>query len=183
MTPTLCELTGGKFANGAVTGAFAYTFGSVARDIQNGASLGDAIGKLWSLPTSVIGLAYGGVGYGLGWIGYGLGLQALPPEIALGNNAIQFINNPLTATATTFGNVIVYNPDPVYHPSSTFTNSGMPLGFEEMQHTLQGQALGPLYLPAHGLLGAGALLFNGNWHGPFNVLETGPHSTPPRPWP
>jgi len=66
------------------------------------------------------------------------------------------------------------------------------VGYQEQQHTYQGQALGPLYFPAHLVAGTGALIATAGsgqpidvrWHDPTNVLETGPHDqTNPRPWP
>ncbi len=56
-------------------------------------------------------------------------------------NAIQFLNNPMVQTATTFGNVTVYRGGE-YSPES-ITKNGNKLGYEEMQHTIQGQVLGP----------------------------------------
>jgi len=104
------------------------------------------------------------------------------PSISFANNAIQFENNPLMATAMAFGNVIVYGTDQVYfQPGSQ--RGQYTLGYEEMQHTFQGQTLGPLYFPAHIVSGVAGLAVNGNWHGPSAFLEAGPHSRNPRPWP
>ncbi|MGQ0700877.1 MAG: FG-GAP-like repeat-containing protein [Panacagrimonas sp.] len=183
---TASVLGGGKFGNGAVTGAFSYAFGSIANGVANGQSFGEAAldfaGKVWALPNTVIGLAYGGVGYAAGWVGYGLGLQANAPGISFGNNAIQFTNNPLTTTAITLGNVISYGTGQQFQPGTPRYGGAHKLGVEEMQHTYQAQALGPFYLPAHGALGIAAMIRDGYWHGPTNVLETGPHEPTPRPW-
>jgi DNA replication protein DnaC len=65
-------------------------------------------------------------------------------------------------------------------------------GTRKLQHTLQGQVLGPLYLPANIIGGVTATLgtpFTGPgpggspWHGPLNFMERGPMAMPPRPWP
>ncbi|MBI2799496.1 MAG: hypothetical protein HYX63_04310 [Gammaproteobacteria bacterium] len=139
--------------------------------------LADLAGKIWALPNTVIGSVYGGLGYGVGT------LFGTNPDITFGNNAIQFINSPLMGSAMTFGNSIIYGTGQQFQPDSPrfFDHT---LGVEEMQHTFQAQVLGPLYLPAHALLGTGALIFNrGDWHGPANVLETGAHSASPQPWP
>jgi hypothetical protein len=59
----------------------------------------------------------------------------------------------------------------------------------ERQHTIQGQQLGPFYLPSN-LLGGGLALLrdrddekNRDWHGPSNWNERGPQQIPPAPWP
>jgi len=150
----------------------------------------DYLGKIWNGPNTAVGLLYGGVGYALGHI------MKTSPTITFGHNAIQFLNNPLSTTAVTLGNVVVYagncyhsNGACVYHPQAV-RHSDQVLGLEEMQHTLQGQVLGPLYFPAHCVFGVLALLCTwrskasliARWHSPINILETGPHMCPPRPW-
>ncbi len=135
------------------------------------------LGKIWTLPNTLIGFVYGFTGHILGLL---MGTQ---PRITFGNNAIQFTNNPLMISAMTLGNVIVYgsgyNPA---QPSPSNTNS-ISLGVEEMQHTFQAEILGPFYFPAHLILGTAAVINNNNWHGSTNLLEVGPHSPTPRPWP
>lgn len=156
---TAAMLGGGKFANGAVTGAFSYAFGSVARDMQNGASFGEAMldlaGKVWALPNTVIGLAIGGVSYGAGWAGYGLGLVDVAPSISIGNNAIQFENIPFGNGALTVGNTIIYGGGTA--PSQMGNLYGdrryLNVGLHEMGHTYQYQAYGPFFLPAYFLRG------------------------------
>lgn len=184
---TSSKIGGGKFANGAVTAAFANLFSGMggARQQQAGNSSGgffngvlDVAGKIWALPNTVIGLAYGGVGHVLGWI------MGTNPNITFANNAIQFENNPLMASAMTFGNVIVYGTGKAFQPTSdryygTHIHS---LGYEEMQHSYQAQVLGPLYFPAHIVSGASGLLMNGDWHGSAAFLEVSPHSRNPSPW-
>jgi hypothetical protein len=66
-------------------------------------------GKVWNLPNTIVGLAVGGTGYALGNIGYALGLKDVRPRWSIGNNAIQFHNNPFTSTAMTLRNTILYN--------------------------------------------------------------------------
>jgi len=208
------KLGGGKFANGAGSAAFSAIIneGTGSKDGSNGSegSNGDApnqsqgsmntrelvkvalyvVGKVWNLPNTVIGLAYGGVGHLTGLV------MGTNPSISVGNNAIQFLNNPFTQTATTLGNVVLYHGENVdsnnvvwdYAPGSTL-NGYAPtgLGNEEMQHTIQGQVLGPLYFPAHIGLGAAAMIRSGQynnpgWHSSTNVLENCPHSSTPSPW-
>lgn len=139
----------------------------------------DVAGKIWALPNTLVGLAYGGVGYVLGW------MMGTNPSISFANNAIQFENNPLMATAMTFGNVIVYGRDPVYYQPDSQRGQYW-LGYEEMQHTYQAQVLGPLYFPAHIVSGLTGLLMNWDWHGSSAFMESSVHwpdSVDPRPWP
>ena len=136
-----------------------------------------ALGKIWASPTTAIGLALGG----LGWAAGG---QAP----SFGNNAVEFRGNPLIAPftpAVTIGNTICYASD---NPTRATQD-------HERQHTYQAEALGPLYLPAHiasQAAGYGYSFFdssqsytstNDRVHSPANLLEVGPMSTPPRPWP
>ena len=97
-----------------------------------------------------------------------------------GNNAKQVLNNGLCpAGAITLGNVILYGPGvspDTRCPEGTF-------GDHERLHTEQGEILGPLYIPLHIVSGLTGLMLNGDWHGPGNLLETGPQANPPRPWP
>jgi hypothetical protein len=142
----------------------------------------DGVGKIWTLPNTVIGVMYGGLGHLFGKLGNLMGRYGPEPHISFGNNAIQFENNPLVATAITIGNVIVYGHGKHYQPNAPRCGGAHALGIEEMQHTFQAQILGPLYLPAHCILGVAAKLLNGYWHGPINVLEAGPHEQKPRLW-
>ena len=142
----------------------------------------DVLGKIWALPNTVIGLGYGALGHLIGRIGRRLGHCDHQPRLSLGNNAVQFENSPLVTTAITLGNVIIYGNGKRYRPDAPRRGGSHTLGMEEMQHTLQAQILGPLYLPAHGVLGAVAKVVNGCWHGPLNLLEAGPHDEQPRVW-
>lgn len=142
----------------------------------------DVVGKLWALPNTVIGLAYGAPGHVIGKIRNILRLRNDEPRISFGNNAIQFENNPLVKTAITLGNVIIYGSGKRYRPGASRHGGAHTLGAEEMQHTFQSELLGPFYLPAHGLLGVAAKLIHGYWHGPLNLLEAGPHDEKPTAW-
>lgn len=73
----------------------------------SGFSLTGVLGKLWNLPNTLLGLAFGGLGHLVGMTGYLLGLCPWP-TISFGNNAIQFENNPFMSSAMTLGNVIIY---------------------------------------------------------------------------
>jgi hypothetical protein len=142
----------------------------------------DAVGKIWALPNTIVGFAYGALGHVIGQIGNAVGRCDHAPRISFGNNAIQFEHNPLVTTAIALGNVIIYGNREQCQPAAPRCGGVHTLGVEEMHHTYQAQVLGPLYLPAHGILGVAAKLANGYWHGPLNVLEAGPHDEEPRAW-
>lgn len=139
---------------------------------------GDMLGKAWGLPATLLGLALGLAGWALG--------GARP---VLGNNAIQFLGNPLLdllgrfgfTDAITIGHVVLY--DSQASPWSPGNAAGATIGAEEMQHTLQNEVLGPFYVPAHLAFGIVSGLWSHEWHGPLNLLERGPHRTPLSPWP
>jgi hypothetical protein len=80
--------------------------------------------------------------------------------------------------AITIGNAICYGTG--VGPGTSLPNGTM--GDHERQHTLQGQQLGPLYLPSNILGGIAGESINGDWHGSANWNEVGPQSTPPSPW-
>jgi hypothetical protein len=105
-------------------------------------------------------------------------------DFSIGNNAIQLENSPLQRSgyAVTLGNVIVYGGGQA---------TPQAYGPHELQHTIQGQVLGPLYIPAN-LIGMAASLISapftgvsprGILFGPANFMEVGPYSEPPRPCP
>lgn len=141
------------------------------------ARIGGLVGKLWAAPTTAVGLVLGALGWALG---------GEPPDT--GNNAIEFRGNKLIARFTpaiTIGHTICYAsraPD-----QSTQDH--------ERQHTYQAEVLGPAYLPAHILFQLAAYGFsffdrsrcyactNDRVHSPANLLEAGPMSATPRPWP
>lgn len=139
----------------------------------------DLLGKIWNLPNTLLGLIFGAAGHLAGR------LRGLHPRISIGNNAIQFHDSGLMATAMTLGNVIIYGPActpglrncPFIDSPPEHT-----VGREEFRHTQQGQILGPLYLPLHLLAGLISLLCSPHeglvrpvdaWHR-RNSLEYGP---------
>ena len=160
--------------------------------------VGNVLGKIWNLPNTIIGVAWGLAGMAVGgvaFLAWGAlhvasfrhfgGFRWFGGGISFGNNAIQFTNCPLhfPGFATTLGNAIIYSKGAT--PASE--------GPHEGAHTIQGQWLGPLYLPAHILTRAAGVIA-----APFidsstigsaivgdmnNPLEVGPYSNPPRPWP
>lgn len=91
-------------------------------------ALVDLIGKLWNLPNTLVGLLVGGLG------------QAFGGRVGVGHGAVEFRDNPLMNAfspcgAITLGNVIVYG------------SRAYRLAAHERVHVLQGQWLGPAYLP------------------------------------
>jgi hypothetical protein len=78
----------------------------------------------------------------------------------------------------TLGNVVVYGAGEAPGYPNYF---GLPVGTEEFKHTLQGQVLGPLYLPSHIIGGIVSIFSNPRaglegvdiWHR-NNFMETGP---------
>ncbi len=166
---TASVIAGGKFANGAVSSAFAHLFsgGGVRQQQASGSSGGgffngilDVVGKIWSLPNTIAGLAYGSAGHVAGWI------KGINPKIKFGHNAMQFINNPFIRDneALTLGNTILYGSNsPPWKPGAYGDNS-VNIGFHEEAHTYQYQALGLFYAPVY--------LLNGRFSGPVgNPLE------------
>ena len=147
-----------------------------------GGAVADLLGKIWNLPNDVIGLVFGGLGYVVGWAAFDLGASWQPnaPTISFGGNALQFGNNPLVAfgTAITFGNVESFEGSP-----GELMENGLPVYQHEDQHTYQGQALGPLYLPSYVVGGILSLAAGGQFFGRGNWMETGPYANPPQPWP
>lgn len=145
-------------------------------------SILDLLGKLWSMPNTLLGLLIGFTGHGLSWLGYRFGVYSHIARINIGNNAIQFHNNALMVFgALTIGNVICYGCHCAPHSH----------GAHERQHTIQAQVLGPFYLPMHLFAQCASICTHRieAWRGPTlvhgraNFLETGPQSDPPRPWP
>lgn len=147
----------------------------------------DLAGKIWNSPNTAVGLAYGSLGMAIA------ALRRLlrggpAPGIRWRDNAVQFTHNPLGGLgAITLGNTTAYVNDP-YTPegrrawAETERIEGHPIWEHERQHTIQGQQLGPLYLPSNLLGGVLALLMDGSWHGRHNWNERGPQEHPPRPW-
>ncbi len=109
----------------------------------------DIIGKIWTLPNTLVGILYGVLGHILGW------LQGARPVISIGNNAIQFQRNPITPENTAFvlGNTIHYGSG--CHPDKmgAYGNPHVNVGLHEEAHTYQYQVLGILFLPVYFILG------------------------------
>ena len=105
-----------------------------------------ALGKLWTLPNTVLGLAAGGVALALG------------ARAGVGRNAIEFHDSRLVEWvqrgAITLGNTIHYargmHPDRVV---ARYDGRGrVTLGEHERAHTLQYERWGPLFLVVYALL-------------------------------
>jgi hypothetical protein len=128
------------------------------------------IGKIWNLPNTAIGVTWGVLGGGF--------IPGVGAEVSFENNAIQFINHPFMDGAITIGNTISYMEG--FGPEYKLPNG--PVRLHEIQHTYQGQVLGPLYLPANIIGGISGLITGGDWHAPANFMEVGPQSTPPSPF-
>lgn len=130
--------------------------------------------RLWNSPNTMLGLAYGGLGHLFGRA------RGLTPSIGLHSGAIEFYGNPFGGVgAITLGEVIVYNLDP------DMEFNGSTVRAHELAHVVQGQVVGPLYLPLHLIGGLRAWLRGEAWSAPGNrnFMEVGPYSRPPRPWP
>ena len=166
----------------SVYGKISYGINSLANGLI------DLEGKLWNLPNTTVGIAFGMVGVLFG--------GDLP---RIDHNAIEFWHNPFVSSAITLGNTISYGRaswepatagtanDPAYSPplAAATGNSRLYNGLtweHEIQHTYQGQLLGPLYLPSNLLAMGMAQLINGDEHGALNWNERGPQSSPPRTW-
>ncbi|RLA13394.1 MAG: hypothetical protein DRQ59_05405, partial [Gammaproteobacteria bacterium] len=137
----VAKLGGGKFENGAVTGAFVHLFNyeSSARPHEASSSSGggffkgvlDVVGKIWALPNTIAGLIYGCIGPVAGWI------MGTKPQIVFGHNAIQFINNPFIRDndALTLGNTILYGSNSPPWKNGAYGDKSVNIGFHEEAHT------------------------------------------------
>ena len=126
----------------------------------------DAAGKTWNLPNTLIGLALGSAGLAFGG------------RVGIGHNAIEFVDSPLMDRfspwgAITLGNVILYG------------RHAYRLADHERVHTLQGQFVGPAYLPLN-VLGMALSVISwpirslrrpgcGPFHGRLNFMEGWPN--------
>jgi hypothetical protein len=105
-----------------------------------------ALGKVWTLPNTLLGLAAGGVALALG------------ARAGKGRNAIEFHESRLVAWvrrgAITLGNTIHYAPG--MHPErvvARYDGRGrVTLGEHERAHTLQYERWGPLFLLVYGVM-------------------------------
>jgi len=102
-----------------------------------------ALGKLWTLPNTLLGLAAGGVGLALGG------------RAGAGRNAIEFHDSLLVSalrrSAITLGNTIHYAPgrDPEDLVTRYDGAARVSLGEHERAHTRQFERLGPFFLPVY----------------------------------
>ena len=170
-------VSGGKFANGATTAAFAHLFsgaGGTKKQQASSSSGGgffdgvlDVVGKIWALPNTIIGLAYGGAGM----------LFGATPVWDSAAGILRFTNMPewMMPTAMSLGHVQVFGPGSYKNPDGTYALNrfGVSIVREETLHTRQAEILGPLYLPLHGLSMGESLLTGGGTHS-NNLLEYGP---------
>lgn len=122
------------------------------------------IGKLWTLPNTLLGLA--------------IGVLALPfgARLALGDNAILFTRVPVGAGgALVLGNVILLTTESLDVAVRSYRGrlrgirlARIRLGDHERAHTYQYEVLGPLFLPVYLWLGwrAGGVI---SAHNPFEA--------------
>ena len=97
----------------------------------------DFLGKVWTSINTALGLLYGTLGATAAWI------TGADFSISLGNNAVQFHNNPVNPSniaGITFGNTIHYSPNVVLDCA---------LETHERTHTYQYQWYGPLFIPVY----------------------------------
>jgi hypothetical protein len=193
---TFGSVVAGGFAGGAVAGGVSTAFyggdffenalgGGITSALSAAAFYGtgqvspniaDIAGKIWNLQNTAIGLSLGFAGLAIDKALYmlTLGYVDLGGGISFGNNALQFTNNPLVRGAITLGNTVIYGGSPNALAPTTSPGVLVPIAAHELQHTYQGQLLGPFV----GLGPGGSL-----WHGPFNFMERGPLGGIPRAWP
>lgn len=141
----------------------------------------DLAGKVWTSPNTALGLALRGAGYVAGQLNRLRPGDQPDPRVQIGHNAVEFINNPFVRGGITLGNTTNYEGNP-YAPDDKVWKGEQPQQHER-SHTLQGQQLGPFYLPSNIAGGIFGLVRDRDWHGASNWNEVGPQLTPPRPWP
>lgn len=139
--------------------------GFMSKGSLDASSVLGAVGKVWNLPNTVIGLIYGGAA------------RLFGGEFSFGNghNAMVFTDSPWIAAgaALTLGNVII-------------AGSGFSRWPHEQVHTVQGQYTGLFYIPLN-LIGMGLSLlsspipglrreFESPVHGRLNIMEGSPFS-------
>lgn len=153
----------------------------------------DGLGKIWNAPNTVMGLGDGLAGHLAGEFNRLRPGDQPDPRVQLAHNAVEFIDKPLGGvSAITLGNTTTYRDDP-YDPRDKrwYPNGEDPRTVENghscmehtEKHTVQGQQLGPAYLPSNLLGGLNALIGGQDCHGPRNWNETGPQGRPSQPWP
>lgn len=137
------------------------SFGDLAYGIKNVVKdpVTEPIGGAWALT----GLALGGT-------------------LSSGHNAVQIENDPLEYFGDlTLGHFICYNKEMGPNMADR-SNPGYTYGDHEEQHTYQEETLGSLYLPIYMVGAAYGEFTDGDWWA-GNFMETGPNSSPPKPWP
>ena len=127
----------------------------------------DVAKRIWALPNTIIGAAYGGVGM----------LFGATPVWDANAGILRFINMPkwMMPTAMSFGHVQVFGPGAYQNldGSLALNRFNIPIVTEETLHTRQAEILGPLYLPAHAVSMGASLISGGGTHN-NNLLEMGP---------
>lgn len=113
-------------------------------------------------------------------------------RISAQHNSVQFEGNPLSrfifTGSLTLGNTMHHSGGENERAEFEYGSGTMhsdSVWKHEVQHTYQGQQLGPLYLPSNILGMAVDIAVHGpsSWaHGPANWNERGPGAWPPRPW-
>ncbi len=157
---------------------------AIVRIVQNVVSgggfwggVGSVLGRIWSLPNTALGVAFGLVGIPTQGFGFENG------QIQFKGNLLQsglaWIFTGGNTGAITLGDAGIF-PRGLGPGTVTDIASGQTLGLEESFHSVQGRILGPLYLPANIVGGSLGVIRNGYWHGPANFMERGPHLVPPR---
>ena len=90
---------------------------------------------------------------------------------------VRFTDDPVNVSAITLGNVVIVGE---FFSDSARLSATLE---HELAHVIQGNQLGPFYLPSNIFGGlAGLILNGGDWHGAANWNEVGPQNTPPTPW-
>ena len=103
------------------------------------------LGKLWTLPNTLLGVAFGTVAVMLG------------ARAQAGRNAIEFLDQPfiglLGRSAMTLGNTIHYAPGRgPEHVAPRYDRCGpVNIGAHERAHTRQYERWGPLFLVAYAI--------------------------------
>lgn len=167
---TAAVLTGGKFANGALTAGFVRLFqeemaygsqagtkdaGSSTSPVYNALTIvGDMIGKIWALPNTLLGLAMEAVLAPFAYANGG-GFQ-------LGNNAIQLVGVPFFGRdgAITIGNTETFFGRTTPGGYWAYGDPNVNVGFHEQDHTYQQQSWGIFFFLAYPLAGHPFTLLN-----------------------
>lgn len=184
-----------------LTNALSGVAGQVAGSVIEAATpyLGAALGTLWNLPNTAMGLVLGGTGHLVSetvqGVGELMGYDLPEPELQFKDGNLEFQNNIFMFDgAMTLGNVIMYGKGEKGDDNGLSGTGWGGLGPDdiqlghtvrshEQQHVQQGQILGPLYLPAILATYGYGYARDREVHGPHSYMEVGPMANPPRPWP